>query len=68
MIRTMRRIRERYRTETVVLRARSAQKFKKRWATLGFGDKANLDDGHTWPMTFALKELTAAEEARSPRS
>ena len=42
----------------------SAQKFKSRYATLGFSDKANLDDGGMWPTSFALKELTAAEEAR----
>ena len=42
----------------------SAQKFKTRYATLGFSDKANLDEGHVWPTAFALKELTAAEEAR----
>src|ERR671936_313668 len=42
----------------------SAQKFKTRYATLGFSDKANLDEGAMWPTAFALKELTAAEEAR----
>ena len=42
----------------------SAGKFKSRYATLGFSDKANLDDGNLWPTTFALRELTAAEEAR----
>jgi uncharacterized protein YdhG (YjbR/CyaY superfamily) len=42
----------------------SAQKFKARYATLGFSDKANLDDGHMWPTAFALRQLTAAEEAR----
>ena len=42
----------------------SAQKFKTRYATLGFSDQANLDDGAMWPACFALKELTAAEEAR----
>ncbi len=41
-----------------------AQKFKTRYSTLGFSDKANLDDGAVWPTTFALMELTAAEEAR----
>src|SRR6266851_224234 len=41
-----------------------AQKFKTRYATLGFSDKANLDEGAMWPTTFALKGLTAAEEAR----
>ena len=42
----------------------SAQKFKTRYATLGFSDKANLDDGAMWPTAFALKELSSAEEAR----
>jgi hypothetical protein len=37
---------------------------KARYATLGFSDKANLDEGHMWPTGFALKELTAAEEAK----
>jgi len=41
-----------------------AQKFKTRYATLGFSDSANLDEGAMWPTSFALKELTAAEEAR----
>ena len=41
-----------------------AQKFKTRYATLGFNDTANLDDGALWPVAFALTELTAAEEAR----
>jgi uncharacterized protein YdhG (YjbR/CyaY superfamily) len=41
-----------------------AQKFKTRYATLGFSDKANLDEGAMWPVTYALTELTAAEEAR----
>jgi uncharacterized protein YdhG (YjbR/CyaY superfamily) len=42
----------------------SAQKFKTRYATLGFSDKANLDEGTMWPVAFALKELTASDEAR----
>jgi len=42
----------------------SAQKFKTRYATLGFSDKANLDEGDMWPTVFALKTLTAADEAR----
>ena len=42
----------------------SAQKFNTRYATLGFSDKANLDDGTMWPTTFALTTLTAADEAR----
>ena len=41
-----------------------AQKFKTRYATLGFSDAANLDEGVMWPVAFALKALTAAEEAR----
>ncbi len=47
----------------VVCFFQSAQKFKTRYATLGFSDKANLDDGHMWPTAFALKEMTPAEEA-----
>ena len=42
----------------------SADKFKSRYATFGFSDKANLDDGAMWPTSFALKKLTAADEAR----
>ena len=41
-----------------------AEKFKSRYATFGFNDDANLDDGAMWPTSFALKELTDAEEAR----
>ena len=41
----------------------AAEKFKARYATFGFNDGANLDDGGMWPIAFALKELTAAEEA-----
>ena len=48
----------------VVCFFQSAQKFKTRYATLGFSDKANLDDGSMWPTAFALKELTAAGEAK----
>jgi uncharacterized protein YdhG (YjbR/CyaY superfamily) len=48
----------------VVCYFQSAQKFKSRYATLGFSDEANLDKGAMWPTSFALKELTAAEEAR----
>ena len=50
--------------DNVVCFFQSAQKFKTRYATLGFSDKANLDEGAMWPTAFALKELTAAEEAR----
>jgi uncharacterized protein YdhG (YjbR/CyaY superfamily) len=42
----------------------TAQKFNTRYSTFGFNDSANLDDGAMWPVAFALKELTAAEEAR----
>jgi hypothetical protein len=42
----------------------SSAKFNTRYMTLGFSDKANLDEGRMWPTSFALKELTAAEEAR----
>src|SRR6184192_4129106 len=48
----------------VVCFFQSAQKFDTRYATLGFSDKAKLDDGAMWPTAFALMELTAAEEAR----
>jgi uncharacterized protein YdhG (YjbR/CyaY superfamily) len=48
----------------VVCFFQSAQKFKARYATFGFNDSANLDDGAMWPTSFALKELTPTEEAR----
>jgi uncharacterized protein YdhG (YjbR/CyaY superfamily) len=48
----------------VVCFFQGAQKFTARYATFGFSDKANLDEGAMWPTSFALKELTAAEEAR----
>jgi uncharacterized protein YdhG (YjbR/CyaY superfamily) len=48
----------------VVCFFQSAQKFKSRYATFGFNDSANLDDGAMWPTAFALKELTAAEETK----
>src|SRR3954453_22341789 len=48
----------------VVCFFQSAQKFKTRYATLGFMHEANLDDGAMWPTAFALKDLTTAEEAR----
>jgi hypothetical protein len=48
----------------VVCFFQSAQKFKTRYATLGFSDEANLDEGAMWPVAFALMELTAADEAR----
>ena len=46
----------------VVCFFQGAQKFKTRYATFGFSDAANLDEGSLWPVAFALKELTAAEE------
>jgi uncharacterized protein YdhG (YjbR/CyaY superfamily) len=48
----------------VVCFFQSAQKFDARYATLGFSDEANLDEGAMWPTSFALKELGAAAEAR----
>jgi uncharacterized protein YdhG (YjbR/CyaY superfamily) len=48
----------------VICHFQDARKFKTRYATLGFSDKANLDDGVMWPVAFALKEMTAAEESR----
>ncbi|TMF39886.1 MAG: DUF1801 domain-containing protein [Chloroflexi bacterium] len=48
----------------VVCHFQSAQKFKTRYATFGFSDAANLDEGALWPVAFALKGLSAAEEAR----
>jgi len=48
----------------VVCFFQSAQKFSTRYATLGFSDAANLDEGAMWPTAFALKEMSAAEEAR----
>ena len=52
------------RDDKVVCFFQDAQKFKARYATLGFSDKATLDEGQMWPTAFALKELTAADEAR----
>jgi uncharacterized protein YdhG (YjbR/CyaY superfamily) len=48
----------------VVCFFQNAQKFKARYATFGFSDEANLDDGTMWPTSFALKKLTGADEAR----
>jgi hypothetical protein len=48
----------------VVCFFQSAQKFNSRYATLGFNDTANLDEGAMWPTSFALKELTSTEEAK----
>jgi uncharacterized protein YdhG (YjbR/CyaY superfamily) len=50
--------------DQVVCFFQNAGKFKTRYATLGFSDKANLDDGHMWAVAFALTKLTAAEEAK----
>ena len=50
--------------DKVVCFFQSAQKFSTRYATFSFSDKANLDEGAMWPISFALKELTAAEEAK----
>ena len=48
----------------IVCHFQSAQKFKTRYATLGFSDAAHLDEGNMWPNAFALTKLTAADEAR----
>jgi uncharacterized protein YdhG (YjbR/CyaY superfamily) len=48
----------------VVCFFQSAEKFNSRYATFGFSDEANIDDGAMWPTSFALKELTAADEAK----
>ena len=53
-----------YKDGKVVCFFQDAQKFKSRYATLGFSDAANLDEGGLWPVAFALKQLTAAAEAR----
>jgi uncharacterized protein YdhG (YjbR/CyaY superfamily) len=53
-----------YKDGKVVCHFQDAMKFKSRYATLGFSDDANLDEGSMWPVAFALKKLTAAEEAR----
>lgn len=50
--------------DKVVCFFQSADKFKARYATLGFSDEANLDDGDMWPTSFALKKLTAADETK----
>jgi uncharacterized protein YdhG (YjbR/CyaY superfamily) len=50
--------------DKVVCFFQDAHKFKARYATFGFSDKANLDEGTMWPTSFALKKLTGAEEAR----
>jgi uncharacterized protein YdhG (YjbR/CyaY superfamily) len=48
----------------IICHFQSAQKFKSRYATLGFSDQAALDDGAIWPTAYALKELTADDEQR----
>src|SRR5256886_7848372 len=53
-----------YKDGKVVCFFQDALKFKSRYATFGFSDAANLDEGGVWPVAFALKELTAAAEAR----
>jgi hypothetical protein len=50
--------------DKVICFFRGGDKFKERYMTLGFNDSANLDEGHLWPIAFALTELTADEEAR----
>jgi uncharacterized protein YdhG (YjbR/CyaY superfamily) len=50
--------------DKVVCFFQSAAKFKSRYATIGFSDKANLDQGAMWPTSFALKELTPTEEKK----
>jgi hypothetical protein len=50
--------------DKVICHFQDARKFKTRYATLGFSDKANLDEGALWPVAYAVKELTPAEEAR----
>jgi uncharacterized protein YdhG (YjbR/CyaY superfamily) len=52
------------RDDKVVCFFQAAHKFKARYATLGFSDKANLDEGAMWPTAFAVKKLTATEEAK----
>lgn len=48
----------------IICHFQPAEKFKTRYVTLGFSDKANLDEGNLWPVAFAVKELNAADEAR----
>jgi uncharacterized protein YdhG (YjbR/CyaY superfamily) len=50
--------------DKLVCHFKPAVKFKMRYATLGFSDKANLDDGNVWPVEFALKKLSASDEKR----
>ena len=53
-----------YKDGNLICHFQDAAKFKTRYATIGFSDEANLDEGGMWPVAFALKELTAADEAR----
>ncbi len=50
--------------DKVICFFQDASKFKARYATLGFSDKANLDEGNMWPISYAVKKLTASEEAK----
>jgi uncharacterized protein YdhG (YjbR/CyaY superfamily) len=54
--------------DKVVCFFQSSQKFKSRYATFGFSDAANLDEGAMWPVTFALKELNATERGKDQRA
>jgi uncharacterized protein YdhG (YjbR/CyaY superfamily) len=63
-LRTRRERTRRERSGKGVCFFQSAQKFNTRYATFGFSDTANLDEGDLWPTSFALKELTAATEAK----
>ena len=49
---------------SVICHFQAAQKFKTRYATIGFSDKAKLDDGNVWPVAYALKSLTGADESK----
>jgi hypothetical protein len=50
--------------DKIVCHFQDARKFKTRYATLGFSDVANLDEGGVWPVAYALNKLTAADEAK----
>ncbi|MCI4320475.1 MAG: DUF1801 domain-containing protein [Thermoplasmata archaeon] len=50
--------------DQVLVYFKAASKFKERYAMLGFSDEANLDDGHMWPVAYALTEMTKADEAK----
>lgn len=53
-----------YKGDKLICHYQNASKFKMRYGTLGFSDKANLDEGKMWPNAYAVQELTAAEEQR----